>query len=219
MTKPRRPYQKHTLESLTAAARGFASISQFSKTKPHEYAMASRKGLLDKIGLPPRQPRLQEWTFERIAEVSKLYPSQKAMHKGPHQWALKIARRQGWQDALPYGDVPTDNDCFYLWLAEGEWFNGLPVYKVGITSRRSGDSRTRGVAKVGGFKRGKTLLFWVPDAMAVEGFALSLGVNPQLSKTDGYTEFRAYTPEELATVIAHATRIQSENFVPSPARI
>ena len=92
----------HTLESCIAAAAGCTSRNEFCAKNQGAHAAAYRNGWLDQVC--PRKTNELAWTKEEIAEVSKLYATRSDMHRGPHQWALKVARKNGWLDVVPQAD-------------------------------------------------------------------------------------------------------------------
>jgi hypothetical protein len=98
----------------------------------------------------------------------------------------------------------TDGNCFYLWLVVGAHFNGLPVYKPGVTSTRLKFERIEHVAQAGGMEY--DLVLWLPvtDAFAIERKVKTMGVSPQYTGFDGCTEFRALTDDEVKQIKAMA---------------
>lgn len=92
----------HTLESCRIAAAQYPTRAMLSKKNPRVYDAAWREGWLDLLYPPDTRPAVAPaWTRERIAEVAKLYATRSDMHRGPHQHALHIARKNGWLDVLP----------------------------------------------------------------------------------------------------------------------
>lgn len=89
----------HTLESCIAAAAGCTSHKQFKAKASRAYEAARYAGWLDQVC--PKGDIKEEWTRERVAEAAKLYEGRSAMRSGPHQHAYKVARKNGWLDALP----------------------------------------------------------------------------------------------------------------------
>ena len=97
---------------------------------------------------------------------------------------------------------PTDNDTIYIWRAVGQYFNGNPVFKIGITSQRCGDDRIRKVAKKWGFDFEVVCCTYVNGrATDLEGKLHEMGDDPQLLGIDGCTEFRALDGDQLASAL------------------
>lgn len=90
-----------------------------------------------------------------------------------------------------------DNDIIYLWQLVGIEHEGLPVYKVGITSNKCRHTRIERVARM--HKVEYKVVAWcrVKDARAVESELLRLGVKTKIKSLDGYTEIRAYCAQTL----------------------
>lgn len=95
-----------------------------------------------------------------------------------------------------------DNDAFYMKKAEGCYFNGEQIYKVGVTSIRLGDARLRQQERNAKIKHSKVIAPTevVGSATDIESFALSLGHNPGLTGFDGCTEYRAYSAEDVRAI-------------------
>lgn len=95
----------------------------------------------------------------------------------------------------------SDCDAVYIWKSNS-LFNGLPVYKVGVTSYKLGDSRIKEVSKVSGLKAEIIQLKKVKvTATNIEKELKSIGIDPKLDKFKGSTEFRAMNDDELKQAI------------------
>ena len=95
-----------------------------------------------------------------------------------------------------------DNDAFYMKRAIGEVFNGLSVYKVGITSARLGAARLKQQDMTSKMKHQVVIppTKVIGSASNIEVFALSLGVDPKYLPFDGSTEYRAFTEDEVQQI-------------------
>lgn len=95
----------------------------------------------------------------------------------------------------------SDNDVIYVWRAKNIYFNGLEVYKIGITSQRLGESRVKKVSFSSGFENEVLLFRNSKKAKLLESKMLQFGVFPDFEKFDGRTEFRALNEDELINVL------------------
>ena len=96
----------------------------------------------------------------------------------------------------------SDGDAVYLWRAIGQVFDGLPVYKFGITSARLQERRIVEVARFAKFKFQVILLNNVKGSASVlESELLKLGVSPKFSGVNGASKFRALTEAELGAAL------------------
>ena len=95
-----------------------------------------------------------------------------------------------------------DNNAFYLKRALGCFFNGLPVYKVGVTSTRLGLSRLKRQGAKCDIEHEVVIppAAVIGSATDIEVFALSLGYNPKFVGFDGCTEYRAYSDGDLSKI-------------------
>lgn len=95
-----------------------------------------------------------------------------------------------------------DNNAFYMKRALNCFFNGNPVYKVGVTSARLGTDRVVRQNKLSGIDHELVIhpTQVVGSATDIEVFALGLGQNPMFVGFDGCTEYRAYTDEDVNAI-------------------
>jgi hypothetical protein len=95
-----------------------------------------------------------------------------------------------------------DNDVVYLWRLAGTYHDGIPVYKIGVTSFRLDDSRLNIVADKSGHKIGSVYKYFVDGkASHFETKLLKFGIKPDLGYFDGSSECRALTELELVNIL------------------
>ena len=130
----------------------------------------------------------------RITPVTIICPVGHEFKQTPVQ---HIKKKSG----CPKCNLKTDNDVAYLWQADGCYYQGLPVYKFGITSDRLDMTRIETVAKKHGMKPVLIHKAVVHDALAVEALLKPIGTKiPELTG-DGRTEFRSLTPTEFYSIL------------------
>jgi hypothetical protein len=205
LTKPRGWW---TLERCQEEALKYDTRGAFQRGSPGAYDAAFDKKIMAKICLhmPPRKKPNGYWTLERCQAEALKYDTRGAFAL----WSpgsYRAAYENGWSDLIQGHMVDgsrTDANCFYLWRAVGEYFNGLPVYKPGVTSSRLKFTRIEQVAKAGGLEY--DLVLWLPvtDAYALERKVKTMGASPQYVGFDGCTEFRALTDDEVKQIKAMA---------------
>ena len=95
-----------------------------------------------------------------------------------------------------------DNDAFYMKRAKDHYFNGNPVFKVGVTSIRLGDARLKQQSLASKIKHEVVIqpTRIIGAATNIERYALSLGANPQYVGFDGCSEYRAYSEEDVLKI-------------------
>lgn len=110
-----------------------------------------------------------------------------------------------------------DNNAFYLKRADTCYFNGNPVFKVGVTSTRLGDARLKQQERMS--KMSHTPIInpteVVGFATDIEGYALSLGENPGYIGFDGCSEYRAYSDADLQAIKAMVELCAGEHTAPA----
>jgi hypothetical protein len=116
---------------------------------------------------------------------------------GAHGYAVDAGILDDICRHMKRGYTATDNDAVYIWKAIGEYFNGKPVYKIGITSHRLNDRRISQGAAAMGLEYELLILEKVKGkASYIECKLLSMGDDPKYIGS-GATEFRALDSNEL----------------------
>lgn len=144
---PHRP-TKYTEEIVTQLAAEFDSLKAFERGDRagsealHIYYPHLKDVLFDRKIKPANY-----WTHERLTDVASNYRTKEDFYRG-NLGAYSSAVRLGVLDALGFeSGASCDNDALYIWQAVDQYFNGKPVYKIGVTSLRLGTSRIKRVAR------------------------------------------------------------------------
>lgn len=193
-------YTKSVCQHIALQAK---SRTEFAKLNKAAYMVACTNGWLDKIcaHLPEsKREKAGYWTHARCKEAAAKCATRAEFIK-KFRGAHDAAKRNNWLKEICKHFVPghraSENNCFYLWLAVGAFFNGLQVYKFGVTSLGVDRSRIQIVANASGFEH--NLLVWAPvaNAKALEACVKTMGASPQYTGFNGCTEFRALTDAEV----------------------
>ena len=183
------------LVSLRAEAAKYQTKIDFKRGSGSAYRAAARLGLLDQLGLVNQ---FQSWDEARVRQAASEYETAVAMIRGDLA-AYAAAKRLGLLGDLGFVHQDgKDNDTIYIWRAVGQYFNGEPIYKIGVTSARLGSRRIDQVAKDVGFEY--VLICCEPVACRatdLEKRLHLLGHDPQFTGFDGATEFRAMSDAVL----------------------
>ena len=192
---------RYTKESVTKIAHSYDYPMQWRDNDRNSYETAKRKGWFDDI-VKDMESRRKLWSDDELISVAKKYPTRVEFIKG-NKNAYQLVIRRKLQDVcfdhmVTAERFPGDNDAVYIWQALDFTYNGLPVYKIGLTSYRLQDQRVTSVAKAAQTQYNilRIVKTNVP-AHVLEGQLLKLGANPKYCDFDGCTEFRALTPQEL----------------------
>ena len=191
-----------TLEEARALASKYPSRKAFNKGHSSAYNVCRKAGVLDELFADNRGYSRFKWTEEAVREEAKKYKTKREFERDARGAAAR-ARKLGIIDELGLeGYPPSDNDAIYIWRAAGEYFNGHPVYKIGVTSARLGTVRIEQVAKDSGFEF--DLICCEPvacKATELERKLHILGESPGYTGFDGCTEFRALSDSALYTAV------------------
>lgn len=197
-----------TLERCQEEALKYTTRYEWTSEHTASYSRAHKNGWLDQccshmteIIKPKRY-----WTLERCKEEALKYNTRNEWRK-KHNNSYSAASAKGLVDQCcshMADGLGSDRDVVYVWQAEGQYYNGEKVYKIGITSARLGNQRVEQVAKTNDMQAKLIVLQYVGRyyTPTLEQHLLAFGEDPKLDATDGSTEFRALTDEQLQTIIA-----------------
>jgi len=209
----RQAYTSWTDEMLIADAARFSTRTEWARESGSAYMAATRRDILDVCCAGMRSLRT-DWTDEMLIEDASRF-STRSEWRRESRAAYQAAQRRNLVDVCCAGMERaggTDNDAIYIWRAIGETFNGMSIYKIGLTSARLGARRIEQVCQAGNMQADIIILAQVSGrASQLELQLLTIGTDPGFSSFDGSSEFRAMTDEQLA----QAVRLVSEATVQS----
>lgn len=217
MIKLKNPKGHWTPETLHAEALKYDTKVDFREKSNPAFLTASRQGLLDQICSHMEAGKLPNghWLIkENCAAEALKYMNRRAFSLG-NSSAYHGADVNGWLDEIcshMHFNPSSDGDAIYLWKAIGHIFNGLQVYKFGVTSARLEDRRISEVARFAGMKFDIVILTKLTvHASELETQLLELGTNPQYQGFNGASEFRALRNSELETALDLIKKYQSSD--------
>ena len=191
---------------IKASADRYQTRNEWIKGDKNAYQAAHRRGLARFCG--HMTVMCKTWTDANLQTSADRYQTRKEWQKGDvsaYNTACSRGLLEQFCGHMVSGFGATDNDAIYIWLVAGLVFNGLPVYKIGVTSHRLGDARIQQCAKANDMMPRIVKLAQVEGIKAtdIEGELHSLGqtVDCIPQGADGYTEFRALTNDELRLAI------------------
>jgi hypothetical protein len=195
-------------KSVIGSAISYESRSEWHKKSPGAVVYAKRNGLYEVCcaHMVEKVKPSNYWTIARLKEAALKFSTKEDFRRGNcPAWAA--AHRSGkWVEITAHMGSAwrTDADTIYVWRAEDQFFNRKPVYKIGVTSIKCGDSRISQVCRASGFKPCSVIKTFVGVGRAyeVEKAALNFGCDPKFSKFDGSTEFRALSDQQLSEVLS-----------------
>lgn len=94
------------------------------------------------------------------------------------------------------------SDSVYVWRSDGEYFNDIPVYKVGVTTFSNKLHRMRQCARHSGRNPKLIRMVKVDEPYRLEKVLLAIGTELPFSGFDDYTEMRAFTESQLSYVLS-----------------
>jgi hypothetical protein len=204
---PRLIAHKMTIERATEIALASLPCTRTEFQGKHKTAWAClwKNDLLDSVPFTPTAKGMSrfKWTEEAIRAEAAKYTC-KGDFELFSRGASERARKIGIIDDLGLAAYPpSDNDSIYIWRAVDMVSNGMPVYKIGVTSARLGRQRIEQVAAASGIEAEVILLEKLSTkASVVEKKLLSLGSPVEIGSFNGASEFRAMSPAALDAALS-----------------
>ncbi len=202
-----------TDEALIAEAQKYWSACEFMDADPGAHSQLRRRGLLAKVNFPQLRRNLNR---EDLFAIAAQYKTRSQFQLGDGA-AYGKARQLGLMDEMFSGfrEGYGDNDCIYVALAKGVYFNGEQVYKIGVTSARLGEDRLRKLKQQSGIEF--EIITLSPLLSGVRATHLEkrlhlIGENPKLIGFSGATEFRALSAEQLGIVLDQISLYSASNI-------
>jgi len=157
-------------------------------------------------------PTTEEWIIKARVVHGDKYDYSKVNYVDGHTKVTIICPEHDPFQQTPHGHLQgygcakcsplSDNDVVYIWQLDGVYHDGLPVYKIGVTSLRLDDNRLNHVANKAGFEVSQAFKYYV-DGMAtnIETELLKYGKKTDLGTFDGSTECRSLTELEFVNIL------------------
>lgn len=201
-----RPSGYWTLARCKVEAAKFQSRAAWQIGHPASYQAARKQKLVAEC--TPHIKRVKakngHWTLGRCKEDALKFESRVAWERNS-LGAYSAACKNKWLDlcCTHMQSKKPELDSLYLWLAEGETYNGKLVCKIGATSSFAYENRIQRCAKSNNMVPKLLVQRYVGAwcVKALERYLLTFGEDPKLDVPDGRTEFRALTDEELQVII------------------
>ena len=190
-----------TKAMLIADALRFQTRQDWQANSSGAYQLAHRRRISECFAHMPLQRK--PWTDEMVLLDAKKYKTRADWERQSNSAYSAACKRGLLQPACQHMEdrTPTDNDAIYIWKAAGWQFDGMDVYKIGVTSARLDHLRIAQVAKASGADPQIVVLAMVKNAKAVERQLHALGMNPQYKGFNGCSEFRALDPAALSLAL------------------
>jgi hypothetical protein len=203
--------RKWTIEKITSESKKYKSRSHFSRGSASAYNAAKELGILkDLFGFEKRQ-----WTSDSMRNEMRKFSTRTDFYRNSgsaYCTALKKFKKE-MDEILPITTTRNgcDDDVIYIWRAVGQFFNGNPVYKIGVTSSRLGNRRIEQVANQADFEYELICCELVQGkATDIEKKLHILGENPNYLDINGCTEFRALSDSALYVAISMICEVSHE---------
>jgi len=202
VSPPRRVIRHLTEACIREIAAGFKYRADFQKADKSAAETARKMGLLPELfpGDPVRT--IRKMTNSLAKELCSEYSSRSHLQAVDPSLYAYMRNRNLLAETFPKSLRRASNDAFYMTRMLDQWFNGLPVYKVGVTSGRLGAARIKSQNRNARAEHAVIIqpTLVVGLATDVEQYALSLGENPKFTGFDGCTEYRAYSDQDVRAI-------------------
>lgn len=194
-----------TLERCVIAAKKYSNLDEFSRSPDAKaYQYLSARGIVREHTKHMNHKKREgnHWNHGECIKEALKYKTRNEF-RSISNGAYDSCRTNGWLNEACSHMISgyKVSDCVYIWEVEGLSVDDLKVFKIGIAKKTLVDRRINAVSKAHGFIAGASFSFKVGNPHLLESVALKLGKRVDLPKLDGYTEFRALTPEDFKKCI------------------
>lgn len=205
---------KYTHEALLADAAKYETKTHWLNNSRNMYRAAAKiSGEFFDLCCSHMQALFVTWAEDSLLAIAQKYSARIDWQREDNKsyQAARARSNEFFEQCCEHMKRPVaDNDTVYLWKAKGVFFNGMPVFKVGVTSEKFGTKRIEQVAAEFGVEYEILALTKVNGkATAIESQMLAIGINPKLVSFAGSTEFRAMDEQQVAQTINLMTQHQS----------
>lgn len=196
--------QTWTKEKVALIAKKYKNRNAFKKGDPNAYdAALKRLKCMDEI-CSHMSLALTLWDEDLIQKEANKYLLREDFYRGSRNAHAAACARGILDKVCSHMEYKpsSENDAVYIWKAKELTFNGLPVYKMGVTSYKKGLNRISRVSSMSKIQPEIILFKKVSiKATTIEKDMHKIGFNPGYSGFNGSTEFRAMSNDELARAI------------------
>ena len=205
MTSPQKVSGFWSAEKCLQEARKYSTVSDFKRGSPGAYDACRRHGIYDKCcqHMASRQKRKGHWTKTRCSQEALKFTCRSDFFKNSLP-AYAKCHKMGWLDEVcgHMSRPKSDANVLYIWRTSHVSELGMPVYKVGVTSKRLGLSRIS-QCKASLSSDYADLVFYkeMKRARCAEKLAKNAGIPFTDVTGNGYTELRVMTESELEKTI------------------
>jgi hypothetical protein len=198
-----------TIDLCKHEALRFNTISEWQRGSGASYDAALRKGWKDDCCSHMESPHNPKgyWTLERCKEDALRFNSRKEWRRKSGA-GYSAAYKKAWLEECCAHMVKSprwsDNNVIYIWKQSREYYNGHPVYKIGVTSERLGTDRINQVNK-----NAEIIIITKVQGSAIhhEKRLLKIGSDPKYVNGDGRTEYRALSEPELKKAVKYVLSV------------
>lgn len=196
----KKPALRYSLEMLRANFGEIKTLAELRRACPSgvEWLRRNNKTQL----LFPTYKPVRRFTTDTALQAASAFSSRSHLQAIDPSLYMYMRKHKLLLSVFPESKRRARNDAIYMTRMVGQFYNGLPVYKFGVTSSHLGLARIKS-QNLNARAKHEIIIpptVVVGSATDIEVFALSLGHNPKFVGFDGCTEYRAYSDEDLSQI-------------------
>ena len=205
MSSPQRASGHWTKSACLKEASKYKTASDFEKFSPGAYDASRKHGIYKKCCQHMQSPQKEKgfWTKSKCLEEAKKYSSISEFQKGS-RYAYQKSLKNGWLESAEFEikRQSTDADVFYVWKSSYKSKAGIPIYKVGVTSKRLGERRIyEGKYSLGSDSCEIIIYKFSENAYDLESFAKNIGRRWNGTTGPGYTEMVELSDKDIKRIM------------------
>jgi len=202
-------HDPYTKEEVMEIAKNYNTISEMGKHKSGALKAAVRLGIFDEIKSHMKVNK-RTYTYDELKEEALKYNHKSEFSKYSRNFYNVAYRRKILNEICSHMTplhtwTPDCRNVLYIWKVADDDINhlGMPLYKIGITSKKLQHKRIKDVASKAKFKYEVIYYKKREDCLVLEKQLLTIGTNPELVGFDGSCEFRAWDDQDLKAALSH----------------
>lgn len=194
------PSVRYSLEMLRTKFSGVGSMVELRKISPGG-AEWLRRNNTTQLLFPGYKP-IRKFTTEAVMQSAAAFSSRSHLQAVDPSMYAYLRKHNLLLTVFPESKRHARNDAVYMTRMAGQFYNGMPVYKFGVTSSHLGLARIKSQNLNARAKHEVVIppTAVIGSATDIEVFALGLGCNPKFVGFDGCTEYRAYSDGDLSQI-------------------
>lgn len=212
MISPQKKSGHWTVERCIAEAKKYSTASEFMNGSSGAYDASVRLGVYTECSAHMKSPQKPKkyWSKKKCLLEAMKFSCRSDFAKSSAYAYQKCIAFGCLEDACRHMDRPkSDSNIFYIWKTSHFSSDGVPVYKIGVTSKRLGMKRINHCKGSLSSKNAEVIIYKEDEnSRNIEAQVKEIGSAWGKIKGNGYTELRVMDDADLKKALNICRGIQ-----------